>query len=322
MVILLKEKLKNVRCIRLHLYRAFGLTIKSPISLPEMLQVEVENPDVEIVLGPVDAAEFAPESMEQRPFKWWQVVPSEERLLFGCNAGIYDITCGNKITIEVEPGTTQEMIRLFLLGSALGAIQIQRGRVPIHGGAIVAQGRAVIITGQQGAGKSTMTSALVGNGFKYLTDDVSSVEIEGGTITVNPAYPQRKLVRDACVQLGYDPETLPVVDAERDKFAIRDRKGWHDCPVPGGMILELVPVKEGESLHSEPIGGHAKLTFIMNNLYRLQMHVAGGSMPPHVFKKILTIAAGIDVYRVYVPRGITRIAAIAAELAEELALIP
>ena len=303
-------------------YRAFGLTIDSPVHLPEALPVTGEASDVEIVLGPIDAAELAPEDREGLSGKWWQAVPSEERLLFGCTAGIYEITCGNKITIDLELEATPEMIRLFLLGSALGAIQIQRGRIPIHGGAVVSRGRAVIITGRQGSGKSTMTSALVGNGFKYLSDDVSSVELEGDAITVNPAYPQRKLVRDACVQLGYDPETLPVVDADRDKFAIRDREGWHDSPVSGGMILELVPVKEGEPLRSEPINGHARLIFIMSNLYRFQMHTSGGQMPLHVLKKILTIAAGFEICRVYVPRGIDRLAAIAAELAEELALIP
>jgi len=306
----------------LGLYKAFGLIIDSPIYLPEMLPVEDALPDVEIVLGSVDASEYAPKDKQQLAWKWWQAVPSEDRLLFGCYAGTYDISGGTKITIDLEPGAMPEIIRLFLLGSGLGAIQIQRGRIPIHGGAIVAGGKAVIITGRQGAGKSTMTSSLVHNGFKYLTDDVSSAELDGASIHVYPAYPQRKLVRDACIQLGYDPVTLPVVDAERDKFAIRDREAWHEQAVPAGMIVELVPVDEGEPMRSEAFVGHERLGFIMRNLYRDWMHMKNGALPPSEFKKILTIAAGVDMRRIYVPRGINRLSSLALELADELNLVP
>jgi hypothetical protein len=227
------------------------------------------------------------------------------------------MTEGNRITIDALLDTLPEDIRLFLLGSALGAIQIQRGRLPIHGGAVVVNGRAVIVTGNQGAGKSTMTSALVGEGLPYLTDDVSSIAFDPAPV-VHPAYPQRKLVRDACVRLGFDPDKLPVVDSDRDKFAIRDRERWQGIAAPLGALIELSPLPKDEEMRIEPVLGHASLRLIMKHLYRPWMHLKDGQIPPDDFQKLLTAAGVLKMYKAYVPRNIDNISIYAARLAKEM----
>ena len=306
----------------MNLYKAFGLTIESSIELPEMLPLAYGIPDVTVKFDTVDTTGLAPDDSGPPDTRWWQITVSDMRTLFGCRAGVYEITDGSCVTIDPEPDTPMEILRMFLLGSALGAIQIQRGRVPLHGGAIVSNGHAIIITGSQGAGKSTLTSALVHNGFKYLTDDVSSVELNTKVPIVHSAYPQRKLVRDACIQMGFNPETLPLVDSTRDKFAIRDRNMWQEEAVPLGKLVDLVPIPEGNPLTSERIYGHTQFKLVMQSLYRIWMHTRGGDIPPAEFKKILSIAAALETYRVYVPRGIDKILNIAGEFATELQMSP
>lgn len=304
------------------LYRAFDLVIDSPLPLPEALPLSLGEADVEVSFGTVDTTAFLRPGSHLKPGDWWQASPSEQHLLFGCAAGVYEIKDGKRITIDALPGATEEKIRVFLLGSAMGAIQIQLGRIPVHGGAIVSGGKAIIITGEQGAGKSTMTSALVHNGFPYLTDDVSSITFKGDSMLVLPAYPQRKLVVDACIQLGYDPQTLPIADASRDKFAIRDRDRWCDQAKPAHMLVELVPAEKGQALSAQPITGHSQLELMMRSMYRIRMHMKGGGLAPHMFKSILTVAANLEMFRVFIPRGINNISGIASELAHVLKLHP
>ena len=54
-----------------------------------------------------------------------------------------------------------------------------RGRYPLHASAVLADGRAVILLGLPGAGKSTLSAALRMNGFDVLSDNLVAVGADG-----------------------------------------------------------------------------------------------------------------------------------------------
>lgn len=284
----------------LFFYNIFGLSIASEIELPEASPLPAtENPQVTVELGSVNAASFR--NNNDKAWRHYSIEPMHT--IFGCSAGIFDIRDGSRICIDPVPGAEHSKLRMFLLGSAMGAIQVQRGRIPIHGGAILSGNQGIIISGSPGAGKSTMTSALVHRGFKYLSDDVSSIATENGKPMIIPAYPQLKLIRDACISLGYDPNTLHMVDRERDKFACRNRRDWYGKPVCAGMLVRLISVKAGEPMHAQPVTGRYKLAAVAGSLYRHWMHLREGRLPPEEFKKILSIASAVKIFDVRIPRG-------------------
>ena len=302
-------------------YLIFGFSTDCPIPLPEAYPAQPHTAtDVTVISG--TAGEGFPtddifELVREKRY-WWQRTQDECHMMFNCPAGLFEIRDGNTIIMQLYPDADNELAKIYLLGSAMGAIQVQRGRIPIHGGAVVTPRGAMIITGGQGAGKSTMTSAFVYNGYPYLTDDVSSIRIEGDNAIIVPAYPQRKLVRDACAPLGYAPEDLVLVDGERDKFAVRDIENWCLEPTKLWAIAEIYPVERGEEISVSQVKGRDMLDCVTRNLYRLWMHVSNGGMKPEVFKKILTIAGQTEVYRVRVPRGIENITGIAQDIASAL----
>jgi len=304
---------------------AFGLIIDSPFPLPEALPVNRETQaDVTVAIGTA-TEDFAADdefSYARENRTWWHSEMTHSRTLFNCKSGLFDIRGGSEIIIQLYPDADMENVKIFLLGSAMGAVQAQRGRIPIHGGAVATKNGAVIITGNQSAGKSTMTSAFVYNGYKYLTDDVSSISIEDGRVRIIPAFPQRKLVRDACAPLGYDPDDLILVDSERDKLAIRDRDNWQDEPIVLSAIIELYRETEENNVSVELVTGREKLNAVFRNLYRFWMHVPGEGIEPAVFKEMLTIAAQADIYRAGVPRDIERITHFAQDIAVALKLTP
>ena len=302
-------------------YMAFGFVIDSPVPMPEAFPADQGTAaDVLITEGTAGLGfpkdDLYAKAREKR--LWWRGILADGRTLFNCLSGLFEIRNGNEIIMQLYPDADMEKARIFLLGSAMGAIQIQRGRIPVHGGAVMTSRGAMIITGGQGAGKSTMTSAFVHNGYKYLTDDVSSISIENGKALIVPAYPQRKLVRDACAPLGFDPQSLILVDGDRDKLAIRDRNNWQSSKTALSMIIVLTPEAGENAVSVELLTGRAKLECAVQNLYRMWMHYPGGSLAPTEFKKILVIAAQADVYRVRVPRSIDRITSISKEIAAAL----
>jgi hypothetical protein len=67
------------------------------------------------------------------------------------------------------------------------AADVAGGRVLLHGGAVERDGVVVAITGPGGRGKTTLTAALVEDGFAYVTDEL--VVVDPATLTVQP-YPK------------------------------------------------------------------------------------------------------------------------------------
>ena len=58
--------------------------------------------------------------------------------------------------------------------------------VVLHAGAVARNGRAVLVAGASGAGKSSLICWLVEQGFDYLTDEIVLLQPADGTITPLP----------------------------------------------------------------------------------------------------------------------------------------
>lgn len=117
----------------------------------------------------------------------------------------YRIVGGVKIIVDAGPDVSEETIRLYLLGSALGILLHQRGLLVLHANAIVIDGAAVVFMGPSGAGKSTLAAWFSARGYPVLTDDICAVEAgEDGRIEVLPGLTRLRLAADAASHLGFD----------------------------------------------------------------------------------------------------------------------
>jgi hypothetical protein len=84
-------------------------------------------------------------------------------------------------------------------------------RVTLHGGVVVQEGRAAIYLGQEGVGKSTLTTYLLQNAFSIYSDDVAAVDFDT-SLKVYPGLPEVRINRDSCQNLLSEEqrEALPV----------------------------------------------------------------------------------------------------------------
>ncbi len=299
------------------IYKLFELNVKSCVTIEETDALSDDTRvDVEVKYGEIDLTKYFDEVGDGFFIK----THGRENIFLSCPVGLFHIHDGKEITIQAIEGKTEREIRVFLLGSAMGAIQIQRGYIPVHGGAIVHDGKTIVLTGSPGAGKSTMTSTLVSLGYDYLTDDVASVIFEDGMPLVLPAYPQRKLVRDAAEMLGYNPENLPVVDAGRDKFAVRETHNFVKKPTEFHTLLKLVPNYDTDEVEVTEVDGLNKIKLLTQNLYRYTMHIVGTAFPPQDFKKVAEISKHTKMYIVAVPRNAERLKDFAKQIMDKIDL--
>lgn len=280
-------------------YCAFGLKIASEIPIPE-LQPCPETTDVDVNINMGKVPKDIKDAIESRA----NYQAGKNQLLFHMkNVGSYYIENGDQIIIEPDPNGEVKAIRLFLLGSAMGAVLFQKGIFPIHGSAVAANESCIIITGNQGVGKSTLAAAFKGKGYEILTDDVAAVSYDReGIPWVYPSYPQQKLWRDSLETMGNEVSSLSNIYGRIDKYAVTIQDNFCRTPKRLAGIYEL---RKGhcQNIEMENLSGIAKLSVIINNIYRVGF-VRGLDLKEETFRYAASLGKQISVSRITRPDGI------------------
>jgi hypothetical protein len=179
--------------------------------------------------------------------------------------GRYLVEEGSRISIEPLAGSSTDEVRLFLLGSVIGALLYQRGLFPLHGSAVETRWGAMIFVGAQGIGKSTLAAQFYRRGYRLLSDDVCAVTTIDGKLQVLPALAHFRLCADAYERLA------PAQDVRFnvDKFVVPMNEGYCPDPVPLKAIHVLAN-QEGGDPQFEVIRGFDRVQRLFENLYRPQ----------------------------------------------------
>ena len=177
----------------------------------------------------------------------------------------YLVEEGNRISIEPLAGASPEEIRLFLLGSSMGALLYQRGLFPLHGSAVETPWGAMIFVGAQGAGKSTLAAQFHRSGYRLLSDDICAVANRPEGLQALPALAQFRLCADAYERLG----TPQGARFDVDKFVVPMGEGYSPHPVPLRAI-HILADHESDTPVFEVLRGFERVQRLLENLYRPQ----------------------------------------------------
>ena len=95
----------------------------------------------------------------------------------------------------VAPGRDPMLSRFGVLGPGLAIALALSGCFSLHAGAVMIGGRALVLMGESGSGKSTMARrATARRGCRRIADDVVPVRVSPrGELRLRPRFPQLKL---------------------------------------------------------------------------------------------------------------------------------
>jgi len=260
-------------------YTAYGVGIRSALSMPELMPCRAE-PDAVVRYGTLPR----PESQVE-PY----LVRTDEDGVYCFMRSIGGVLVreGREIVVDPLPGAEEKGFRFLVMGFALGMLLHQRGVLALHASAVAVEGGVAAFIGWKGMGKSTMAAALHGRGHPLVTDDLLAlvVDEEDGGVRVFPGFPQLKLWPDAAViSLGDDPESLPRVHPDGTKRARFIRHRFQQDPLPLRCIYLLAYQRDpaGPLLRREPLSPQASFLELVKHTYALLLMGDKGVNPVHL----------------------------------------
>lgn len=295
-------------------YQVFGLCFASEIPCPELIalpptgsganhHVVLAEPDGywrwAHLEAELDHATFANAHVQIAPGCYQFLIQDVAR---------YRVTEGRLIEVDPLPEADAGDVRLWLLGTALGALMHQRGLLPLHVSALAFKGGAYAFCGDSGAGKSTLAAALHQQGLPLLTDDVGLAVPEGERICFYPGFPRIKLWRDALEHFGLDHRRLIRDLTRMDKYHLRldTDRGFHAEALPLRRLYLLERSADDESIDIDPVRGHEAISLIQANTYRPGLIHRFGRAGEHL-RQCGEVAAGIQVFRLRRPWRLERL---------------
>lgn len=281
----------------MYIYQLFGLVIKTDIEFRQLvIGADESTADIKITAGIIPNEIMSKERDLKYEF-------GEKVSWLANNTCWLLVENGNQITYSLKEGGNPEYLRTYILGWGMSMLALQRGTLAIHCSAVADEKGAILICGESGAGKSTVTTAFLDNGYRLMADDMAFVTTrqENKESYASPAFPYQKLCRDAAINQGYDLDELIYIDEEKDKFLV---------PYRGEFLLESVPVKgmimlgviNGDEVMTKEVTGLQCFHMVANNLF-LRHLLREQKYEPRIGKLCLDMAATIPMGWIGRPGG-------------------
>lgn len=245
-------------------YRIGGLLVESSLELQGAIPaVAGAAPDVVVRAGAVPTE--LPDATAKGP-NW--VATADTFLLSVPKVARYLIARGAEVEIELEPGAEPADAQVYLLGTAFGILQHQRGRMVLHASAIAVGDSAALFSGPSGAGKSTLAAALNRRGYPCVSDDVCGIDFGSGGPVVMPDGRMLKLWSDAVSHLAMGERQGPAIRKRTDKYYIEPESTAVDRDLPVAAVYVLCVAGPEQKPGVSRLGPADAAVLLRRNAYR------------------------------------------------------
>ena len=295
-----------------HRFRAYQLIFAADFPIPEMIPDGdqpngARAPDVVISLS--DFPDHLPDALRSSAV---HEVNSDALLVRVAGVGRYLVRKGREILIDPDGSATDHDLRVYLLGTCLGALLHQRGFLVLHASGVITDEGCVLFAGDSGAGKSTLLAEFLRHGFKMVVDDVCAVRFDAadGPIVV-PSYPRTRLWGDAAARLAIDTSQLPRTKSSWDKFERQVTGQFSDREARLTHVFHLTGPHDSSEFSVEHLGPIDAFRTLVDNTYR-GILLDGMDLRKSHFELASSVARSIEVTRVQRPAGRDTVAELAS----------
>jgi len=215
--------------------------------------------------------------------------------------GYYLIKGGKTISFKTKEGYDAQKVSVWLMGFCLAMALLQRGTLAMHCSALLRDKDAFLIVGVPGAGKSSLTRALIESGYGFMADDVAAVRYENGENTVYPAFPYQKLCTNELEKRNINLDELIHVDSDKDKYLVPIGDKFNGNPHPLKALV-MITIANIPDVIVQRVMGFDTYRVIRENLF---LHKLKGAWENEqkVVEASFKMAGSVPIYLIARPAG-------------------
>lgn len=260
------------------MYSLYGLRVRSAIRLPcPESHAPEQTADVELVEATehelLDACDLATAHYESDGF--WECrrfADGATRTSWKDHFDFFVSADGTRVLWRRMAGVSDEVLFTYLLNQVLTECLVMRGVEPLHATGIVVEGAAIAFLGDSGYGKSTLAAALMGMGYRLLSDDVLVLEFTDSGVLAYPSLARLKLLPDSADAVFAQRRSLPM-NSFTNKMILPLGESEHSArPVPLRAIFVIPSASGAEKISLRRANGRRALLALIRSPFSLLHH--------------------------------------------------
>lgn len=204
------------------------------------------------------------------------------------DAGWFGVEPGEpRVTVPVDgdPLRTEERV----WGLPILLCFLERGDVPLHAACVEIGGRAVLLAGPRGFGKTTLAAAFAGAGFRVLAEDLTCLR-PGPEPAVIPGPAMLRVRSDVADEIGDGGAQELRRDGDRSHRQLTGGRGTCD-PVPLGAVVLLGEADTDPAL--EPVEG----ADVARDLWAVSFNLPTDEDRARCFRDVSRLASAAPTWR-------------------------
>ena len=296
-------------------YRHFahGIGIVSGLALPEFHGLSEDTPQ-SVVISECEDLPLLESSAEAYwtdktgfHISWKQV-------------GAFQINHSGNIRFRRVPSASDDLVRVPLLGVVLAVALHYRQVLVMHGNAMFINSVGIILVGEKGQGKSTLSAAMVNRGHHVYADDAASVALAGeAPAEVLAGAQQLRLWRDSMSQtLGEGNFSYRHIHELGEKLVV-------SLPIPADGPLRLpfkrlYIIEDAPTIAFQPLSAAEAWQHVLAHtmVARFGSDFLVGTGATWHFAACLSLAKQVRCVRLLRPRDFSRLAEVVTHIETDL----
>jgi hypothetical protein len=217
------------------------------------------------------------------------------------NTALFRVSSGNLVEYKTYAGYDTRWLSLHMGGRVLAALLHQRGTINFHAGCIVAGGKGIMIAGDTGAGKSTLSAASALYGEGYISDDLTAIEFRDSSPYAIALGGEARINSDTLKLLNIKNGEVAEGEPGSGKYYIKRKAVTGEVPLAAVLFINRCNDPEYRFASPDPVNS---FSFLRSNICMWEILAAMPSTEASYMQQLLEIIKRVPVAKLEIPAAV------------------
>lgn len=227
-------------------------------------------------------------------------VSQDEFTLQAEGIGSFYARNGNEVEYAPANYADPAWVKRYLHGEILAVLLHQRKIINFHASSFIHNGNGIMLLGETGAGKSSLTAAFALNGASFLSDDLTPVVIRNGESLIWPVHKTIKLSPNTIDQLRIGQEYIQKAETGTGKYFLHLKKA-NITDYPLHFIIKIEIGNDPDPAFYEPLPSE-KFTLLRSEICSWEMLAGMPETETAYLQQLLEIVKKVKMIRIVRPQ--------------------